>query len=77
MQGTPEVAVLRLGHRPGRDERMTTHVGLTARALGADRVVLAGEGASRRGTASAVPSPSRRPTAPAPSSTAGMVPSST
>ncbi|ADD06712.1 tRNA (cytidine(56)-2'-O)-methyltransferase [Natrialba magadii ATCC 43099] len=33
-----EVAVLRLGHRPGRDERMTTHVGLTARALGADRV---------------------------------------
>ncbi|OVE85614.1 tRNA (cytidine(56)-2'-O)-methyltransferase [Natronolimnobius baerhuensis] len=32
------VAVLRLGHRPGRDERMTTHVGLTARALGADRV---------------------------------------
>ncbi|NHN49969.1 tRNA (cytidine(56)-2'-O)-methyltransferase [Halostella sp. JP-L12] len=40
MQGEPEVAVLRLGHRPGRDERMTTHVGLTARALGADRVVL-------------------------------------
>ncbi|WP_323171509.1 tRNA (cytidine(56)-2'-O)-methyltransferase [Natrialba sp. PRR66] len=34
----PTVAVLRLGHRPGRDERMTTHVGLTARALGADRV---------------------------------------
>ncbi|SFC10354.1 tRNA (cytidine56-2'-O)-methyltransferase [Halobiforma haloterrestris] len=34
----PEVAVLRLGHRPGRDDRMTTHVGLTARALGADRV---------------------------------------
>ncbi|MFP9059376.1 tRNA (cytidine(56)-2'-O)-methyltransferase [Natrialbaceae archaeon A-chndr2] len=37
---TPEVVVLRLGHRPGRDERMTTHVGLTARALGADRVLL-------------------------------------
>ncbi|MCU4926883.1 tRNA (cytidine(56)-2'-O)-methyltransferase [Halobacteria archaeon AArc-dxtr1] len=35
-----EVVVLRLGHRPGRDERMTTHVGLTARALGADRVLL-------------------------------------
>jgi tRNA (cytidine56-2'-O)-methyltransferase len=50
MQGTPEVAVLRLGHRPGRDERTTTHVGLTARALGADRVILAGDGASRRGT---------------------------
>jgi len=40
MQGEPEVAVLRYGHRPGRDDRMTTHVGLTARALGADRVVL-------------------------------------
>ncbi|MFB6079040.1 MAG: tRNA (cytidine(56)-2'-O)-methyltransferase [Halarchaeum sp.] len=40
MQDAPEVVVCRLGHRPGRDERMTTHVGLTARALGADRVVL-------------------------------------
>lgn len=50
MQGTPEVAVLRLGHRPGRDERITTHVGLTARALGADRVVLANDAASRRET---------------------------
>ena len=50
MQGEPEVAVLRLGHRPGRDERMTTHVGLTARALGADRLVLANDGASRRDT---------------------------
>ncbi|MFB6147100.1 MAG: tRNA (cytidine(56)-2'-O)-methyltransferase [Halobacteriaceae archaeon] len=35
-----EVTVCRLGHRPGRDERMTTHVALTARALGAGRVVL-------------------------------------
>ncbi|MFW6449277.1 MAG: tRNA (cytidine(56)-2'-O)-methyltransferase [Halobacteriota archaeon] len=35
-----ELTVVRLGHRPGRDERMTTHVGLTARALGADHVVL-------------------------------------
>jgi len=52
MQGTPEVAVLRLGHRPGRDERMTTHVGLTARALGADRVVLANDAAGRRGSIS-------------------------
>jgi len=50
VQGEPPVVVLRLGHRPGRDERMTTHVGLTARALGADRVVLAGDGASRRET---------------------------
>ncbi|ELZ91394.1 tRNA 2'-O-methylase [Haloferax mucosum ATCC BAA-1512] len=40
MQDEPEVAVLRYGHRPGRDDRMTTHVGLTARALGADRVIL-------------------------------------
>lgn len=40
MQDAPEVAVLRLGHRPGRDERMTTHVGLTARAFGANRVIL-------------------------------------
>ena len=44
MEGEPEVAVLRLGHRPGRDDRMTTHVGLTARALGADRAILVGEG---------------------------------
>lgn len=42
MQGTSDVVVLRYGHRPGRDDRMTTHVGLTARALGADRVVLPG-----------------------------------
>jgi tRNA (cytidine56-2'-O)-methyltransferase len=35
-----EVVVVRYGHRPGRDDRMTTHVGLTARALGADRVIL-------------------------------------
>jgi tRNA (cytidine56-2'-O)-methyltransferase len=48
MQDTPPVTVLRLGHRPGRDERTTTHVGLTARALGADRVLLAGEARSRR-----------------------------
>jgi tRNA (cytidine56-2'-O)-methyltransferase len=39
MQNEQDVVVLRLGHRPGRDERTTTHVGLTARALGADRVV--------------------------------------
>ncbi len=50
MQTTPEITVLRLGHRPGRDERITTHVGLTARALGADRVIFAGDGASRAET---------------------------
>ena len=37
-----ELVVVRLGHRPGRDDRITTHVGLTARALGADRFVLVG-----------------------------------
>jgi len=42
MRTEREVCVLRLGHRPGRDNRMTTHVGLTARALGADRVCIAG-----------------------------------
>jgi len=50
MKSTPDVRVLRLGHRPGRDERITTHVGLTARALGADGVVLAGSGSSRADT---------------------------
>ena len=40
MDEEPPVTVLRYGHRPGRDDRMTTHVGLTARALGADRVIL-------------------------------------
>ncbi|MFB6103814.1 MAG: tRNA (cytidine(56)-2'-O)-methyltransferase [Halobacteriaceae archaeon] len=40
MEDEPPVTVLRLGHRPGRDDRMTTHVALTARALGADRVIL-------------------------------------
>ena len=32
------IVVLRLGHRPSRDKRVTTHVALTARALGADEV---------------------------------------
>jgi tRNA (cytidine56-2'-O)-methyltransferase len=50
MRDTHDVVVLRLGHRPGRDERITTHVGLTARALGADRVVLAGDASSRADT---------------------------
>lgn len=36
------VEVLRLGHRPGRDERLTSHVGLTARAFGASRVHVSG-----------------------------------
>jgi tRNA (cytidine56-2'-O)-methyltransferase len=32
------IVVLRLGHRPTRDQRVTTHVALTARALGVDEV---------------------------------------
>jgi len=36
------VIVLRLGHRPQRDSRVTTHVGLTARALGANGILIAG-----------------------------------
>ncbi|WP_135302935.1 tRNA (cytidine(56)-2'-O)-methyltransferase [Haloarcula amylovorans] len=50
MKDDHDVTVLRLGHRPGRDERMTTHVGLTARALGADRVVMAGSARDRTDT---------------------------
>jgi len=33
-------AVLRLGHRPDRDSRMTTHVGLTARAFGLEKMFM-------------------------------------
>src|SRR5260370_41089922 len=35
------VIVLRMGHRFFRDSRVTTHVCLTARALGADGVIIA------------------------------------
>lgn len=34
------ITVLRLGHRPLRDRRMTTHIALVARALGARSVVV-------------------------------------
>jgi tRNA (cytidine56-2'-O)-methyltransferase len=44
------VTVLRLGHRPGRDDRMTTHVALTARALGAERALLIGDTTGARDT---------------------------
>jgi len=37
---TQEVVVLRWGHRPQRDVRLTTHVALTSRALGASGFVL-------------------------------------
>ncbi len=35
------ITILRLGHRPARDKRVTTHVALTARAFGADRILVA------------------------------------
>jgi tRNA (cytidine56-2'-O)-methyltransferase len=38
-----KVILLRLGHRLGRDKRITTHVGLTARLLGADGMLLAAD----------------------------------
>ena len=36
----PEIVVLRWGHRPQRDSRLTTHVALAARALGASGLIL-------------------------------------
>ncbi len=36
------VTVLRLGHRLVRDERISTHIGLVARAFGAKKLVLTG-----------------------------------
>jgi tRNA (cytidine56-2'-O)-methyltransferase len=38
-----KICVLRLGHRSSRDQRITTHVFLAARALGADEGVLCGD----------------------------------
>jgi len=38
-----EVAVLRLGHRIGRDKRVSSHCALVARALGAERIIFSGE----------------------------------
>jgi len=37
------VRILRVGHRPERDQRVTTHVGLAARALGASGMYLAAD----------------------------------
>ena len=34
------IVVLRLGHRIGRDKRITTHVALVARAFGADKIFI-------------------------------------
>ena len=37
------VEVLRFGHRGDRDKRVSTHVALTARALGADKIIFTTE----------------------------------
>lgn len=37
------ITVLRLGHRLGRDDRISTHCGLVARALGASSIIYSGE----------------------------------
>ncbi len=36
------IEVLRMGHRPSRDKRITTHVGLVSRALGAEKIYIPG-----------------------------------
>ena len=38
-----DLSVLRLGHRKGRDPRITTHLALVARALGSNHFLLAGD----------------------------------
>ena len=37
------IKVVRLGHRAGRDDRISTHVGLTARQWGAEEIVYSGQ----------------------------------
>ncbi|MGQ0797603.1 MAG: tRNA (cytidine(56)-2'-O)-methyltransferase [Methanobacteriota archaeon] len=48
------ITVLRLGHRPARDKRVTTHVALTARAFGADRILVSARDAALERTVNAV-----------------------
>ena len=38
-----KIKVLRLGHRLGRDVRISTHVGLVSRAFGADEIIYSGQ----------------------------------
>ncbi len=38
-----QITILRLGHRIFRDQRITTHCGLTARAFGTDSMIYCGE----------------------------------
>ena len=37
------IAILRLGHRAGRDKRISTHAGLVARAFGAHKIIFTGD----------------------------------
>ncbi len=37
------IVVFRIGHRPFRDQRISTHCGLVARAFGADKMVYSGQ----------------------------------
>jgi len=37
------IIILRLSHRPFRDQRISTHCGLVSRAFGADRMIYSGE----------------------------------
>ncbi len=46
----PESYILRIGHRPERDQRVTTHVGLSSRALGASGMYLAADDAKVAGS---------------------------
>ncbi len=48
------ITVLRIGHRPQRDKRITTHVALVARAFGADNIVISGEDQKIKETVDAV-----------------------
>lgn len=49
-----KVAVLRIGHRLVRDDRVTTHAALVSRAFGADKIYMAGIDQSVRETVDAV-----------------------
>ncbi len=40
MDGKKDIEILRIGHRPERDKRITTHVALTARAFGASGIYI-------------------------------------
>ena len=39
----PNIEIIRLGHRAGRDPRITTHLALVGRAMGANRFILCGD----------------------------------